>query len=60
MLSDTDEKSAGNPIFSPRTPHNHRLHITLELGQCTEEVEDQLPPEPVVSMFSVSDRIPTP
>jgi hypothetical protein len=37
MLSDTDEKSAASPIFSPRTPHNHRLYITLVCGEPHDE-----------------------
>jgi hypothetical protein len=31
MLSDQDEKPAAGRIFSPRSPHNHRLHIKVKV-----------------------------
>ena len=34
--------------------------VTLELGQCPEDVEDQLPPELVVSICSVRLLNPMP
>ena len=31
MLRDPDEKSAAGRIFSPRSLHNYRLHITFKV-----------------------------
>src|SRR5215470_2575501 len=42
MRSDTDEKPAAGRFFSPRTPHNRRLHITLELGEASHDGAHQL------------------